>query len=385
MQFQFINTQDAFNAVCQAAMNASYVALDTEFVRTRTYFPKLGLIQLFDGTNLSLIDPLEIKNWQPFIQLMEAESIVKVLHSCSEDMEVFLHHFKTVPVPLFDRQFAAGLLGLGASLGYAKLVLDFLGVELDKGESRTDWLQRPLSAEQLQYAANDVHYLYQLYPLLKDKMDAKQRTQWVYDEMAQLALKKRHVLPCEFAYLNIKNNWQLSGRGLLALKLIAGWRMEKARKDDISLNFIIRETSVLDIAKKCPTDKRTLANLGCLSGKELRLYGDEILALVKQAFAADESAYPNKIVRLSDINGYKKTLHALRDICLTTADAKDVKPELLASKNQINQLLKWRWFTPNEFSVSGIQPDLATGWRQTLVYDSLLRFLSRSVSESSSE
>ncbi|MCY7296822.1 ribonuclease D [Alteromonas sp. a30] len=381
MQFQFINSQDAFNAVCKSALNASFVALDTEFVRTRTYYPKLGLIQLFDGTHLSLIDPLEINDWQPFIQLLENEATVKVLHSCSEDMEVFLCYFKTVPTPLFDTQFAAGLLGFGASLGYAKLVADFLDVALDKGESRTDWLQRPLSAEQLQYAANDVEYLYQLYPLLKAKTDECQRTQWVFDEMAQLALKKRHGLPSDYAYLTIKNNWQLSGKSLMALKLIAGWRLDKAREQDMALNFIIRETSVLDIARNCPTDKRTLANLGCLSGKELRLYGDEIIALVKQALDSDESAYPTKVKRLPDVSGYKKTLHALREICLKKSESDNIKPELLASKNQINQLLKWHWFTPNEFEASGLLPDLATGWRKHIVYDELMAFLTRTSPE----
>ncbi len=383
MQFQFIQTQDAFENCCRAALNASYVALDTEFVRTRSFYPKLGLIQLYDGENLSLIDPLKIKDWALFQALLSKESVIKVLHSCSEDMEVFWHHFKTVPNSVFDTQFAAGLLGLGNSLGYAKLVAEFLDVELDKGESRTDWLQRPLSAEQLQYAANDVLYLFKLYPMLKEKIDERARLQWIFDEMAQLAVKKSHALPAEFAYLTVKNNWQMHGRSLAALQLLAHWRMTKARTEDVALNFIIRETSVLEIARKCPADKRTLANLGCLSGKELRLHGDEILALIKQANDVDKSTYPQKVQRLCDVPGYKKTLHGLRDICLKIAETNDVKPELLASKNQLNQFLKWRWFEINELKVSNITPDLATGWRKALVYNDLIRFLESSSTLSS--
>lgn len=383
MQFQFIQTQDAFEHCCRAALNASFVALDTEFVRTRSFYPKLGLIQLYDGENLSLIDPLKIEDWKLFKQLLSEESIIKVLHSCSEDLEVFWHHFKTVPAPVFDSQFAAGLLGLGNSLGYAKLVADFLDVELDKGESRTDWLRRPLSAEQLQYAANDVLYLYKLYPMLKEKIDEQDRLQWVFDEMTQLAIKKSHALPAEYAYLTVKNNWQVYGRSLPALKLLAAWRMTKAREEDTALNFIIRETALLDIARKCPTDKRSLAALGCLSGKELRLYGDEITGAIKQALEMGSEDYPQKVQRLCDVSGYKKILHNLRDICLKVSEEKGIKPELLASKNQINQFLKWQWFEINELRVSDITPDLATGWRKELVHEQLITYLNVSSSQSS--
>ena len=145
-------------------LQSDILVLDTEFVRTRTYYANLGLIQAYDGKRLALIDPVSITDLSGFWQLLSNPNIVKLVHSCSEDLEVFAHYGQCQPTPLFDSQLAASVAGLGHGLGYAKLVEMCLDVSLDKGESRTDWLKRPLSDAQLQYAANDVYYLYQLYP-----------------------------------------------------------------------------------------------------------------------------------------------------------------------------------------------------------------------------
>ncbi len=375
MQFDYIDTQEAFNERCRLAMNADYIALDTEFVRTRTYYPKLGLIQLFDGKHLSLIDSLAIDDWTLFKELLSDQGVVKVLHSCSEDLEVFWHYFKTMPSPLFDSQFAAGLAGIGSSIGYGKLVFDVLEVALDKGESRTDWLRRPLSAEQLDYAANDVIYLFQLYPILHDKLKAENRDAWVFAEMEQLAHKKSHPLPPDFHYLSVKNNWQLFDESLAVLKALAAWRVTKAREKDLALNFIVREACILEIARAHPTDRRALSAVGCLGGKEMRLYGDEILAVISEILQLDVDSFPPKVCRLSDVSGYKKVLQTLRETCIERSEALDIKPEVFASKNQINQLLKWYWFDINDFKSCGTIPDLATGWRKALIYEQLLTIL----------
>src|SRR5690606_2289663 len=158
-----ITDNAALAAYCQQAAQAKVLALDTEFIRQSTLAPKLGLIQMFDGNALALVDPLEITDWAPFMQLMSDNRIVKLLHSCSEDIEA-LATIGVIDInPLFDTQLAAELIGWGSSMGYARLVEQLTGEVLDKSESRTDWLARPLTATQLQYAANDVHFLYPLY------------------------------------------------------------------------------------------------------------------------------------------------------------------------------------------------------------------------------
>lgn len=377
MQYQYINSQAALDACCHAAAKSAFIALDTEFVRTRTFYPALGLIQMNDGEQLSLIDVQAVENWDSFISLLKNEQVIKVLHSCSEDLEVFWHHFGAMPAPVFDTQFAAGLCGYGAAMGYGRLVEAMLGITLDKGESRTDWLQRPLSPKQLDYAANDVIYLFQLFPILRDKLDESGRTHWVFEDLAQLAHKKSHPIPPEFHYLQIKNNWQLNGKSLAVLQALALWRMKTAKERDSALNFIVKETSLLDIAQKQPCDKGALAGLGCMHGRELRLFGDDIVAIVREAIKREREQWPAKVTRLSERSHYKKVLHELREICLGIAERENIPSELLASKNQINHLLKWHWLEVNEFAVSQTMPDLACSWRKPLVFEPIMAVLNR--------
>ncbi|STS13321.1 ribonuclease D [Klebsiella pneumoniae] len=154
-----ITTDDGLRAVCEAASTASAVALDTEFVRTRTYYPQLGLLQLFDGQQVSLIDPLTINDWAPMRDLLLNQDVTKYLHAGSEDLEVFLNAFNLMPQPLIDTQILAAFCGRPMSWGFASMVEEYSGVALDKSESRTDWLARPLTERQCEYAAADVWYL----------------------------------------------------------------------------------------------------------------------------------------------------------------------------------------------------------------------------------
>ncbi len=138
---------------CSRWLKLPFVAIDTEFVRTETFFPIAGLIQIGDGEQAFLIDPLKIQDWTPLVALLESPEVVKVLHACGEDLEVFQHLCSARVAPLFDTQLAAAYLGMDFSMGYSRLVSKLLGIELDKNETRSDWLQRPLTAQQLQYAA----------------------------------------------------------------------------------------------------------------------------------------------------------------------------------------------------------------------------------------
>ena len=149
MQYQLIEDEISLQKLCQQYNNAEILAIDTEFVRTRTLYPKLGLLQIFDGKQLALIDPVAISDLSPFWQLMTNENIVKVLHACSEDLEVFLTSANCKPVNLIDSQIIMSFLGHGLSMGYAAMVEHFTGIELDKSESRTDWMKRPLTQRQL--------------------------------------------------------------------------------------------------------------------------------------------------------------------------------------------------------------------------------------------
>lgn len=367
MQFELITDDSALKAFCEQASQTSAIAVDTEFVRTRTLYPILGLIQLYDGESLVLVDPQHINDFSPLIDLMKNDSVVKVLHSCSEDLETFWHSLKVIPRPLFDTQFAACLLGKGATLGYANLVEMMLGVKLDKGESRTDWTARPLSPQQCQYAANDVLYLLQLYPELHNDIERAGRLDWVYAEMQHLGQKKQTKMPAELAYLGVKNNWQVHGRSLYLLKELAKWRIEQARERDMALNFVVREPNLVAIAKKRPQSKGALFNLDGMTPQEARIHGSALLKLVEESVDVPPELYPSAVERLNEFPDYKKVAAAIRTLCLDVAEQQQIPVEIIGSKKQINQVLKWLWFDLDETREMGLKPDLLCGWRKPLL------------------
>lgn len=381
MNYQIVKTEQGLQEFCEQASQADAIAVDTEFVRTRTLYPRLGLIQIYDGVSLVLIDPIAIANMKPLVDLLANEKVVKVLHSCSEDLETFWHSLKVVPTPIFDSQFAACLLNMGASLGYANLVEVMLDEKLDKGESRTDWIARPLSEQQCQYAANDVFYLLNLYPRLRDGVIELNRLEWIYQEMAQLAVKKTTELPVELAYLGMKNNWKLSAVSLYTLVKLAAWRLEQARHRDISLNFVVRESNLVEVARKLPSSRNELFSIEGMTPQEIRINGDALISIVTQCKETQPESYPPRVERLIEHTAFKKISTAIRALCQEVADSLNVPVEILGSKKQVSQLLKWLWFDLDESKLMGIRPDLISSWRAPLLQDGIEIILQQKIDE----
>lgn len=357
IHYRWIETNEQLATVCEEAQQASAVALDTEFIRTRTYYPILGLIQLFDGKQVSLIDPTAISDFSPFVQLLSDQNITKVLHACSEDLEVFEHQFKQLPQPMLDTQIMASFAGIGISTGFAKLVFHYLGIELDKGASRTDWLARPLSDEQLQYAAADVWYLLPIYEKLKESLENSRWLNAVVEECETLAAKVKHVEDKSRAYTNITNAWRLNREELAILQVLAKWRIEEAQKRDLALNFVVKEANLFQIAKIQP--KHTSQLLDFMHPNEVRIHGKKILWLVEQGKSLTPDDYPEFIKRVVDEKGYKYSMQAMSQK-LTEIQPLDLAPELIASKRQLNQLFKW--YIDGAFSEK--TPELLKGWRK---------------------
>ncbi|MFT6778171.1 MAG: ribonuclease D [Paraglaciecola sp.] len=373
MQYNFITSNQALAEFCQQASQAQAIAVDTEFVRTRTLYPQLGLIQIYDGKQLVLVDPLAIDDFSSLTELLTNPNVVKVLHSCSEDLETFWHAFKIIPSPIFDSQFAASITGMGPALGYAKLVEIMLEVTVDKGESRTDWLARPLRIEQCDYAAKDVLYLFQLYPELKERVEEQNKLPWVYAEIDHLSAKKQTPIPLDSVYLTIKNNWKLSGKEILILKTLAAWRTSTARERDMALNFVVREENLVSIATLQPTSKNELRSIEGINPHEVRIHGDALLAIVADCQKVSEEDYPPRVIRLNDVKEYKNTAASVKKLCLNIAEKNAIPPELVGSKKQINQLLKWCWFDQDETTDMGLKPDLLSNWRRALLVKELVK------------
>ena len=187
INFEFITTTSRLEEVVQVCRLSEAVSIDTEFARFNTYYPIVGLIQLYDGNQTYLIDPLEIEDISSLASLLTDPNVLKIFHACSEDLEVFQHCLGVLPNPVYDTQIAGALLGVGFSVGYQKLVDHYLSVLVPKEETRSDWLQRPLTPSQLDYAALDVIYLLEVYKIQQVELQDLQRLEWVTAECSQLA------------------------------------------------------------------------------------------------------------------------------------------------------------------------------------------------------
>ncbi|CAH5281919.1 Ribonuclease D, partial [Serratia marcescens] len=362
LNYQLITTDAGLQQVCEQARKHAQIALDTEFVRTRTYYPQLGLIQLYDCEQLSLIDPLPIKQWQPFVDLLADTAVVKFLHAGSEDLEVFLNAFKTLPTPMVDTQILAAFTGRPLSCGFATLVAEYMKVELDKSESRTDWLARPLTERQCVYAAADVFYLL---PMAKQLVQETEEAGWTAaanNECLLLCQRRSEALAPELAYREISNAWQLRPRQLGCLQKLAQWRLRQARERDLAVNFVVREENLWQVARYMPSSLGELDSLG-LSGPEIRYHGKTLLALVAEAEALDESELPAPLANLIDQPGYKKVFKDIKAAIATVSEQSGLSSELLASRRQINQLLNWHWQLKDGES----RPELISGWRGDLL------------------
>ncbi|AYL61852.1 ribonuclease D [Citrobacter pasteurii] len=370
MNYQMITTDDALATLCEAVREFPAIALDTEFVRTRTYYPQLGLIQLFDGKHVALIDPQGITDWSPLRDILRNTAITKFLHAGSEDLEVFLNTFGELPQPLIDTQILAAFCGRPLSWGFAAMVEEFTGVVLDKSESRTDWLARPLTERQCEYAAADVWYLLPITTKLMAETDASGWLPAALDECRLMQQRRQEILAPEDAWREITNAWQLRTRQLACLQLLADWRLRKARERDLAVNFVVREEHLWAVARYMPGSLGELDSLG-LSGSEIRFHGKTLISLVEKAQALPEESLPQPLLNLMDMPGYRKAFKAIKALVADVSAEQNLSVELLASRRQINQLLNWHWKLKPQASL----PELISGWRGELMADRLKTLL----------
>ena len=270
-----------------------YIALDTEFIRERTYFPILALLQFsWKGQDPILVDPLPIDDWEPLHQVLRNPNVTKLFHAGRQDLEIFFHQMGEVPVNLFDTQIAASMCGYGDQIGYGSLVARLLGVQLAKGSSYTNWLQRPLTESQLKYARDDVLYLPEVYEKLQAKGRARDRLKWILEEMnTQLHEKLFDPDPAEL-WRKVKRSKTLKPKDTPVLQELAHWRDDIARKVNRPVRFILSDEAMLELAK---IDKLTLENLRSRRGVQAGFvdrYGEQILSSHQSGRARPKTEWP---------------------------------------------------------------------------------------------
>lgn len=354
--FHWVTTSQQLQQQCEQWLTEPFVVLDTEFVRVDTYYPQTGLIQLATATDNYLLDPLQIGDWSPFARLLESPAVVKVVHACGEDLEVFQSLTGALPQPLYDTQLAAGYAGLGFSWGYARLVQHFLQVELPKGATRSDWLQRPLSAEQQLYAVQDVSYLAAVYPQL-DALLTTQKRSWLLEDGATLvAAQRQPVMPQEL-WRGVKLAWTLDARQAAALRLLCAWREEQAQKRNKPRNWILKEQALLELAQKRPSSLAALEEIEGLSPAQIRHNGKALLALLAEADSLPAAALPELLPEPLPLEA-GKVLKSLRKLSEQFAAEKQMAAELVLKKKILTDALATGW-PEGPFSL----PSSLQGWR----------------------
>ncbi|MDD2060959.1 ribonuclease D [Pseudomonas sp. GD03860] len=342
-----------------------FVALDTEFMRVDTFYPIAGLIQVGDGARAYLIDPLRVGNWQPLAELLEDPQVIKVLHACSEDLEVLSRLTGSLPSPLFDTQLAAGYLNLGFSMGYSRLVQEVLGIELPKGETRSDWLQRPLSETQVSYAAEDAVHLAELYERLRPQL-SDEKNAWVLEDGAELVAQLRRETDPNELYRDAKLAWKLSRAQLAVLRELCAWREREARARDLPRNRILRENALWPMAKTQPQTLSALAKIEDMHPRTIRQDGEFLLELIKQAASLPPEQWPAALPEPLPIEA-SALLKQLRAIGQAEAERLNIAPELMLRKKILELLLKSGY--PNgPYQL----PDSLRGWRRERMGQALL-------------
>lgn len=328
------------------------VGLDTEFQRTNTYFPIAGLYQLSAASGVWLIDPLAIDEWAPLRRLLEDAGRVKVMHSCSEDLELLGHHLGARPTNLFDTQLAYAFLSEHYSLSYANLVKVLLGLDLPKQQTRSDWLRRPLSAAQLGYACGDVASLLDLHGRLQDSLEALGRRRWFGEEMARRERPAQNEPEAYFT--GVKGAWRLRPEALGALRALCAWRERKAAAADLPRNWVVRDEHLFDFARQPRLSQSAIESR--MPQRLARRYGQELLSA-----HADGQAQPETRAVPRPLSGAQAAaLKQLQDLGRSRAAALGMAPQLLSRRRDLVACLR-------HYAAEGELPETHRGWRWSVV------------------
>jgi ribonuclease D len=356
-----IDNADALTAFVTRATNAPALALDTEFMREKTYRAELCLLQIADGGNAVCIDPLAIADLSGLAPLLGAPGVVKIMHAARQDLEVLLPAVGLV-MPVFDTQIAAALAGHPSQVGYAELVRRLLGVELAKAHTRADWSRRPLSAEEQEYALDDVRHLAALRTSLLDTLAAQGRVAWLEEELAGLANPDALRVAPEDAWRKVKGLPSLDPARQQLVQSLAAWRERRADERNRPRGWILDDVSLREIALRLPRSMEALTALPEMQESVVRKCGEELLALVREAGISDP---PPPLPRRERPDPEQIALvKRLADIAADAAKGLAINSEVLATRRELEKL------AAGKRDIS-----LLRGWRKEIVGEKLLAAL----------
>jgi ribonuclease D len=347
----WIASQEAARAWTRVALNHTTVALDTEFIRTQTYYAELGLVQLAVPGAIALVDPLEAGVGAELVPLLAA-GITKIVHSASEDLEVLGHALGQVPEPLFDTQVAAVLCGYEQPPSYQKLVQAELGIALDKHATRTDWLKRPLDAEQIRYAAEDVEHLHALHARLQRQLEDLGRSEWLAEDCAR-AVARARAPGDPFPHLKLRSIDRMSPVQQQRLWRLLVWRDREAEQRNRPKRWILDNPVALRAATLENPTRAQLEAAIAADGKPSPRLAQKLEALLQEPASAEELGIP---LQVPQSETEKQRTNALRDEVVSHAERLGISPEALLPRRALEH-----WARHDRL------PDDLNGWRERVL------------------
>jgi len=362
---QYINTPDQLANLCEQIKQEPWLALDTEFLREKTYYPKFCLLQIATPEWVACVDPIALPNLKDLFEEIYNPAIVKVFHSCRQDLEIFYQLTGKLPAPLFDTQIAAPLLGFQDNPGYAMLVSSLLSINLNKAHTRADWSKRPLTDAQIEYAADDVIYLCQIYQIMVQKLTELGRIDWLKHDFAELTNPALYVVAPEKAWFKIRGKNKLTGKQLSIIQTLAQWREKTAQSEDRPKSWLLRDEMLFDLAKLQPETIEELANVRGINERAVNRYGKELCQLISIAknrapLPLNEKGRPTKKTQQQEA-----ILDILTALVRIRAEENSLNPTILASRKDLEVLL----FNDDD------ECPLLHGWRFTMAGKELVGLL----------
>ena len=347
---EWITSNEALEAA--VAGWGSVIGLDTEFQRTNTFFPLPGLYQVVSEETIYLIDPLLIDAWQPLVEVLEDPNRIVVMHACSEDLELMLHHLGAQPARVFDTQLAHAFVSTDFALSYTNLVLTHIGAEMGKAQTRSNWRKRPLTEAQVRYACEDVTHLLELHERLSDRLRALGRIEWFQETMGEQG-RYEPTAP-ESYYQGIRKAWRLRGEQLAVLRQLTSWRERMAMREDVPRNRIVWDEHLLTFAQRRELSEKLIWDL--LPKPVARRYAKDILDVHRAG--TEEAPLPPLDPPLTQRQG--EVSKALREAARAEAKAQEMSEELLARKRDVESCIR-------HYLRTGELSQTYSGWREPLL------------------
>jgi ribonuclease D len=363
--YLFVERDDQLNDLCARLARAEWLTVDTEFLREKTYYPQLCLIQVASPTEVACIDPQKVKSLDPLVALFADPDILKIFHAARQDLELFWHSHRMLPAPVFDTQVAAPLLGYPEQMGYAALVKERLGADIDKSETRTDWSRRPLTQSQLDYAAADVRHLAELFPPLREELRARGRLDWLAEDFAALSDPANYENHPEQAWRRLRGLHKFRGPALSCAQALAAWREQRAQQENRPRKWVLDDDALLTLARIKADSLDDLRRVRGLPPPVVERYGEQLLKLLEDARRRAPVPVPEFERPETLSEDQEAAVDVLTGVLRQLAANQALNPASIASRKDLQNLVRGE----------RAESPLLHGWRRGIAGDKLVDVL----------